>query len=130
MPRAFSAMTSLRPTVNPAKLRLRTARRMADFFRLVIEPAGARRGSRRGSVLGSRRVSFSVIEQMTYLRDLKILMARTFFMIRRRCALSAFESVGFLDGFFLMFSVHILSDGCQSIPLSAEIKLKDEVCQL
>jgi len=112
MPRAFSAMTSLRPTINPAEFKLVTARRIADFFRRVIEPAGARgrleRARRRFQDFP--RVPFSVISRMTYFRafrfadSFEILIARTFFIIRRRIALSAFERV------VLVLLTHILSD--------------------
>jgi len=111
MPRAFSDMTSFRPTVNPPEFKLRRARRIADFFCLVVEPARPRssgRRSRDGVLRGSR---FSVISRMTYFRDFpldpKILIARTFFMMRRRWALSAFDSVGLVSFFLAITSDNI-----------------------
>ena len=83
MLRAFSAMTSFRPHVNPAEFKLRIARRIADFFRLrIVEPerpvlfevdardvaavAGVpARPEHRPRLAG---VAFSVISR-TYLRD-------------------------------------------------------------
>ena len=93
-------MTSFRPTVNPAKFKLRNRRRIADFFRRVVEPAGARSRVVPGAVrrVPRDRVSFSVISRLTYLRDFfaalsfDILIARTFFMILRRVALSALDN--------------------------------------
>ena len=111
MPRAFSAMTSLRPHVNPAEFKLRTARRIADFFRLIVEPA--RPLWRDPEQVGSRRGLLSAFGLLakTYLRDgLKFLIARTFFIMRRRWALSAEDKVGFEDVFFFMLITHILSD--------------------
>jgi len=92
-------MTSFRPTVNPAEFKLRNARRIADFFRLVVEPAGARGRHERARprFMDFPRVPLSVIS-VTYLRDLfaalsfDIFIARTFFMILRSVALSARDS--------------------------------------
>jgi len=68
-----------------------------------------------GSSRRRRRPALSDIG-VSYLREsFQILIARTFFMIRRSEALSALESVGLLIRFFL------------AIP---EITSADEVCQL
>ena len=113
MCRPLSAMTSFRPTVNPANFKLRMARLSADFFRLVVEPA--RPLWRDPEQVRSRRGLLSAFGRFvaTYLRDLvdrvdfvpEFLIARTLNMIRRRVALSAAERVTFFDFFF----THILS---------------------
>jgi len=108
MLRSSSARTSFRPTLKPSEFSLRIAFRIADFFRLVVEPVRTDPGrislaTFRPECLAFGRLMSLYLRARFALFSFEILIARTFFIMRRNVFLSAFDNP-------TIFVTHILSD--------------------